>query len=431
MPAGDRVVAMLDDDRPVHVVDEALFAGLGWDLPDGGRTVKRLADAAPGGAFDPRMLEPIPPETLGYHASWHEIRFDVYGLDWDIGALLLEPHKPVAGLPAMVIVNGGAANWYEFFVDPLNRPGLGQYLAQRVPVLLVTIPGNYRHGGWTGTDFGERIPAYLLDRDVSREEAAVRNAVYTFRVVAEGVARAVEATVPGPAVILGHSTGGELQFLLKERLAGKLRGLSLGWGTGGPAGLQAMREFRRERSIDDYPHVSRLRARTPEQYAGGYLGPLNPLWEPALSRREIAEAWMEREQRRRPQFKQPLQDFEHQSAIYLEGEIASQIRETLAGNAYGIDADAVIGDLFSTMRAPVTGYRRMIWTTAALDDGHWNEDPAAARELRVAAAFREHNPGVPIRILLFDVPMTHYGHIERPRELAGGLVAALTWLSAP
>ena len=37
--------------------------------------------------------------------------------------------------------------------------------------------------------------------------------------------------------------------------------------------------------------------------------------------------------------------------------------------------------------------------------------------------------GTPIRVLLFDLPMTHYGHIEKPRQLAGGLVAALTWLT--
>ncbi|MGH8221735.1 MAG: alpha/beta fold hydrolase, partial [Woeseiaceae bacterium] len=334
-PVEHQVVSMLDEPRPYHVVSDAVFETLGWDLPDAGLTVKRLADSAPGGAFDPRALESIPPETLGYRASWHEVRFEVYGVDWDIGGLLLEPEKPVAGLPTMVIVNGGAANWYEFFVDPLNRAGLGQYLAQKIPVLLVTIPGNYRHGGWTGTDFGERVPAYLLDRDLSREEAAVRNAVYTFRVVAEGIARVVEATVPGPAVIVGHSTGGEVQFLLKERLAEKLGGLSLGWGTGGPAGLDAMREFRGARSIDDYPHVSRLRPRTPEQYAGGYLGPLNPLWDAALSRDQMAKAWMGREQHRRPQFKQPLQDFEHQGAAYLEEDVASQIRETLEGNAHG------------------------------------------------------------------------------------------------
>jgi len=36
---------------------------------------------------------------------------------------------------------------------------------------------------------------------------------------------------------------------------------------------------------------------------------------------------------------------------------------------------------------------------------------------------------VPIRILLVDAPMTHYGHIERPKQLAAVLVAAVKWVS--
>jgi hypothetical protein len=70
----------------------------------------------------------------------------------------------------------------------------------------------------------------------------------------------------------------------------------------------------------------------------------------------------------------------------------------------------------------------MIWTTAAGDDGHWDADPEQARELFVARAFRKANPDAQIRVLVFDVPMSHYGHIERPRQLAGGLLAAVEWL---
>ena len=430
--AEDEVVKMLAQQAPFHVVSPELFERLGWDLPDDGATVKALADATPGGALDPRRLESIPAETLGYRASWHEVRLQVYGLDWDISGLHLMPENQLAGLPTMVIINGGAANWYEFFLDPLNRAGLGQYLAQRVPVLLVSIPGNFRHGGWTENEFDKRIPGYLLDRDVSREEAAVRTAVYTFRVVTDGVKAIVEKVVQGPAVIIGHSTGGEVQFILKNSsLRTKLRDLSVGWGTGGPAGMQAMREFRGIRHADDYPHVSQLRARTPDQYAGGYLGPLNPFWDPSKSRWAMAEQWMGKEQRRRAQFKQPLQDMEHSSAVNLRSHIAAQIRDTLNGNTLGVDAGEVIEDLFSTMRSPITGYRKMIWTTAQRDTNHWNDDPRKRREIRVANEFREANPGVPVRVLLFDVPMTHYGHIEKPRQLAGGLVAALRWLTAP
>jgi hypothetical protein len=428
--AEDEVVALLEQQAPFHVVSPELFERLGWELPDGGAAVKALADAAPGGALHPRELESIPAATLGYRASWQEVRFRKYGLDWDISGLHLLPENPIADLPTMVIINGGAANWYEFFLDPLNRAGLGQYLAQKVAVLLVSIPGNYRHGGWTQNDFGKRIPGYLLDRDVSPEEAAIRNAVYTFRVVSAGVKAIVAEKVQGPAVIIGHSTGGEIQFMLKDSsLRSQLRDLSIGWGTGGHAGMKTMREIRGIRTADNYLHVNQLRARTPDQYADDYLGPLNPFWDPDRPRQAMAEQWMGKEQRRRAQFKQPLQDMEHTSASNLRSHVAAQIRDTLNSNTLGVDASEVIADLFSTMRSPIAGYRKMIWTTAQRDTGHWNADPAKARDVLVANEFREANPGVPIRVLMFDVPMTHYGHIEKPRQLAGGLVAALRWLT--
>ena len=427
--AEDEIVRRLGSARSYHAVDSALFDRLGWALPDGGATIKALADAAPGGAFDPRSIAAAPVERLGYRAKWHVLRYRVYGLDWDITGLQLTPKEGMSGLPTVAVINGGSANWYEFFVDPLNGPGLGQYLAQRVPVLLITIPGNYRPGGWTETQFEKRIPGYLLDRDVSAEEARIRHSIYTFRVVTEGVRRLIESTTSGPLVIVGHSTGGEVQFLLNDStLKDRLRGLSLGWGTGGPASMAAMGAYRGARTADDYPHVGYLNPRPPKAYSGGYLGPLNPFWDPKLSPLEIATRWMSREDRRRPQFKQTLQNIEHNSAENLRDHVSRQIREVLEGNTLGIDAEEVIRDLFTTMRAPLTGWRRMIWTVARLDDGHWNKDATAARELHVADEFRRHNPGAPIRVLLFDVPMTHYGHIEKPRQLAGGLVAALRWL---
>src|SRR5215813_13476726 len=57
----------------------------------------------------------------------------------------------------------------------LNRGGLGQYLAQRMPVMLITIPGNYIDGGWTNPKYSERIPGYVLGQPISAEEAGIRN----------------------------------------------------------------------------------------------------------------------------------------------------------------------------------------------------------------------------------------------------------------
>jgi hypothetical protein len=430
--AEDRLVEMLRENRPYHHVSPEMFGALGPELPDGGAAVKALADAAPGGAFDPRKLETVPAATLGYRAKWQVVRYKVYGVDWDISALQLTPLHPAPNMPTLAVINGGSANWYEFFVDPLNRPGLGQFLAQKIPVLLITIPGNYRHGGWTEKQYEKRIPGYLLDRDVPAEEARMRTAIYTFRVVTDGVTKLVETTTTGPVVLVGHSTGGEIQFILKEsRLKSRMQGLSMGWGTGGPANLSAMRKYRGEHTAAEYPDIRDLTPRPPASYARGYLGPLNPVWNPGRTRLEVAEHWMGLEATRRPQFKQKLQDIEHQSSDNLRDYLAAQITQILKGNTLGVKPEDVIADLFTTTRSPVRGYKKMIWTVAALDDGHWDKNPADARELQVADEFRQANPDVPIRVLLFDVPMTHYGHIEKPRQLAGGLIAALRWLAQP
>ena len=115
------LIKLFQGNRPYAIVPPALFDQLGWDLPDGGAAVKALADAAPGGAFDPRKLESVPANKLGYRAKWHEVRYKVYGLDWEIGGLLLTPNQALPGVPTIAIINGGSANWYEFFVDLFNN----------------------------------------------------------------------------------------------------------------------------------------------------------------------------------------------------------------------------------------------------------------------------------------------------------------------
>lgn len=425
----NELLALIDRKQPYTLVPPTLFDGLGWDLPDGGASVKKLAASAPGSAFAPRDLASLPPASLGYRAKWVVVRYPFYGLDWDITGLYLEPLKPLAGLPAMVYINGGSANFYEFFVDPYNNPGLGQYLAQRIPVLLITIPGNYKPGGWTEPP-DQRDPAYLLDRALSPAETRVRNAVFTNVLIADGVKRIIQNTTRGPVLISGHSTAGEIQFMLRDALRDRLHGRSIGWGTGGPAWLRGTWETaaaaERNRPPRNYPAVTEVRGRDAASYAGGYLGPLNPVTGPA--RLDIARTWLQLESRRRPWFKQPLQDIEHTASVHQRDEVERTIREAVSGSGLAIDAAAVIRDLFSTMRTPIDRYSRMIWTTAMSDDGHWDPDAAKARELFVANQFRLKNPGAEIRVLVYDVPMTHYGHIERPRQLAGGTLAAVKWL---
>lgn len=429
------VLELLAQERDYVVLADDRFDTLGWDLPDGGRTVRAIADAAPGGAFDPKQLEQARPADLGYRARWHVVRYTRYGLDWDITGLQLTPNTPEPGLPTLAIIHGGSANWYEFFLDPRNGPGLGQYLAQRVNVVLITIPGNYVDGGWTEPVFDRRVPGYVLGRVITSAEAKVRNAIFTFTLIADGVRRLLEATTTGPLLIVGHSTGGELQFLLKESLKSRLSDRSLGWGTGGPASLtKDIDETFGERAArvvqyGKYPRVDTLRARDAAGYvSSNYIGPLNPV--KGSSAVDVARGWFAAESRRRPQFKQVLQDLEHQGFVEHRARLEREIREVLGGNPYGVDADAVVADLFSTLASPLAGYRKMAWVVGRLDDGHWDARPELARESQIAARFRTANPGVPIRVLAIDAPITHYGHIERPKQLAAVLIETAQFLGS-
>ena len=101
----------------------------------------------------------------------------------------------------------------------------------------------------------------------------------------------------------------------------------------------------------------------------------------------------------------------------------------MEGNQLGVDANEVIADLFTTMRVPLSGFRKMIMTVSGGGAGPWKPD--RGRVMPIANEYRARNSKIPIRVLVFDVRMSHYGHIERPRQLAGGLVAALRWLVGP
>ena len=204
----------------------------------------------------------------------------------------------------------------------------------------------------------------------------MRNAIYTFSLVAEGVRQLLEQKTAGPLLILGHSTGGEIQFLLNESsLKNRLNGRSIGWGTGGPAFLTKELDEKfgvraeRVQSYARYPRVDRLRARDPQGYiSSNYIGLLNPL--KGRTPLDVAKAWFQAEERRRPQFKQTLQDMEHQGFTEHRARLEKEIREILQGNKYGIKADDVIRDLFSTMSPPMKGYRRMAWVVGSLDAVH-------------------------------------------------------------
>src|SRR3989442_12075961 len=186
-----KIWSLLDDAKAAYVslAESDLRAlGAGLDLPDGGRSITALAEKADGGAFDPRDVARLPAPQLGYKADWIVERFRRYNLDWDITALRLTSLNPGAkNYPWFIIINGCAANFYEFYVDLKNRPGWAQYLAQKLNVMIVTIPGNFKYGGRDlPVPDARRQPPYFLDRALSMDEGRMRNPIYTKNPIPHG-----------------------------------------------------------------------------------------------------------------------------------------------------------------------------------------------------------------------------------------------------
>jgi hypothetical protein len=436
---------LLDDPQAVFVsVPEAEFRSLGaeLDLPDAGRNVIALANAAPGGAFDPRVLEDIPAAELGYQADWLVERFNRYNLYWDITGLRLTSNDPDAGnLPWVVIVNGGAANVYEFFVDLKNQPGWAQYLAQKLNVLIVTIPGNFKYGGWDQPVVDTtRQPAYLLDQELSMDEYKTRHMIYTNKLIMQGLKDLIMNHTEGDILIVGHSTSGELAQLAYEDpdLSERLNGHFLGWGSGGAARVESVQTIR-EGAPPDAANVNRraslpldvLERRTPDVYSRGYSGVLNPFYEQGMTMLQVAEIWLESEARRRANFKQQLQNWEHGDLLTLRARTEVLLEEHLeaTGNPWGVSLEDVNKDLFATHFTRMDGFSRMVWMTARWDTNHWDpHDQSKAPEIFVTNEYKKKNPDAELRLINWDLPMTHYGHLELPRELAGATYSVVRWL---
>lgn len=444
MEIEQKIWSLLDDNKSTYVsLAEADFRALGKDftLPDGGTTVTELALKAPGGAFDPRDVAKIPAETLGYKADWIVERYTRYNLEWDITGLRLTSLDPDAKkYPWLIIINGGAANFYEFYVDLKNRPGWGQHLAQKLNVMIVSIPGNFKYDGWEEPIQSlQRQPAYLLDRELSMEEYELRNCLLTNNVIMQGLKALIMKHTQGDILIIGHSTSGELAMLANDDpdLRIRFKGRFLGWGSGGPARLDRVRDVKESAvtstagSRDNPPtplHI--LSRRSAATYSRTYSRWLNPLYEPGMSTYQIAARWLEVEGRRRANFKQQIQSIEHGGGIDQKGRIEVEIENLLkkSGNPWGVNLEDVSKDLFSSHYTRMDGYTHMVWTVAHYDRNHWvPEDPMKSTEVFFANEYRSKNPDAKIRIIVWDLPMTHYGHLELPRQLAAATYSVVRW----
>lgn len=428
--------------------------GEGFEIPDGGKSITDLASASPGGAFDPRDLEKISPEKLGYKAQWIVERYKRYNLDWDITGLKLTSNNPEAKkYPWFIIINGGAANWYEFYVDLKNRPGWAPFLAQKINVMIVTIPGNFKYGGWPmPIQDITRQPQYLLDKELPTPEVYLRNGLVNNQVVMQGLKQLIMKNTTGDILISGHSTSGELSMLAYQDsdLAARLKGRYFGWGSGGPARLALTRPLIQPKSVRSAREASVgatrqggeeggskrrplevLSRRDVPTYTRGYSWFLNNMYEPGNSLADIAGKWLESEARRRPQFKQQIQDMEHGSGYGEKGYVEVELKRLIAaaGNPPGVNFEDVQKDLMSTYFTRVDGFKKMVWTVGHMDRNHWlPEDPMNAPEVFVANQFRQSNPDAAVRLIVWDPALTHYGHLELPKEKAAADYSVIRWL---
>ena len=86
-------------------------------------------------------------------------------------------------------------------------------------------------------------------------------------------------------------------------------------------------------------------------------------------------------------------------------------------------------ELMSTYFTRMDGYKKMVWTVGHMDRNHWlPEDPINAPEVYVANQYREINPDAVVRLIVWDPPMTHYGHLELPKEKAAADYSVIRWL---
>jgi hypothetical protein len=149
-----------------------------------------------------------------------------------------------------------------------------------------------------------------------------------------------------------------------------------------------------------------------------------------MSTYQIAERWLQVEGRRRANFKQQIQDLEHGTGIDEKGRIEVEIEAILkkTGNPWGVNLEDVNKDLFSSHYSRMDGYTQMVWTVAHFDRNHWlPEDPMKSRELFIANEFRAKNPAANIRVIVWDLGMTHYGHVELPKQLASATYSVVRW----
>jgi len=73
---------------------------------------------------------------------------------------------------------------------------------------------------------------------------------------------------------------------------------------------------------------------------------------------EVAEKWLSKIERNRPNFKQVLQDIEDRGMVELQPKFEAEMKETLSAAKLPVKLEDVSKDLFESNNAPTTGYKK-------------------------------------------------------------------------
>jgi pimeloyl-ACP methyl ester carboxylesterase len=382
------------------------------------------------GGIDEKYLEGLKSGELLLKLTWDEwltieppyddgkfsaadvtVRYHRNAYDWDMHGTLYTPEKEVNSKPAFVCFHGGAGSEKIMDLTPDGRPGLGRVLAaQGFKVLTLTYPGHYPPGGVWQEPIPERMPIYLLDRNLPMEEIKDRNLKCTFNTILQGAGRLTEEHLPGRKILaFGHSTGGPMAAHL-ARFSKKTKVIGLvGFGSGGPDGWRL--EWRNKTAAEKYAekpidHVSR---RSPDSFReSGYVDP------PDLTPWGGAEEYIRLISPLRSQMKTSLCDNQHNAALGILEEYPKRT---------GLPRD----EYFDHLQEPNPDWLKTIkvlLTVGENDKGHWVKGDRLEdkREMFMAAKYAASTRGAHVVLL------PRYGHVGYA-ELHNEKIAYL-WLWA-
>jgi pimeloyl-ACP methyl ester carboxylesterase len=338
-------------------------------------------------------------------------RYNRNGYDWDTHGTLFTPEKEFDSNRAFVFFHGGAGSEKIMDLTPDGRPGLARVVAsQGFKVLALTYPGHYPKGGVWKQPIPERMPVYLMDRELPTEEILDRNLKCTFNVILQGAGLLTDEHFAGREIIgFGHSTGGPMAAHL-TRFSNKTQVIGLvGFGSGGPDGWRL--EWRNKTGAESYreipiEHISR---RSPDSFKNsGYVDPedLTP-WGGADDYIRLISPL-------RSQMKTSLCDNQHNAALGILEEYPK--RTGLPREEYFDHLQEPDPEWLKTIR--------VLLTVGENDKGHWvkGERLEDKRELFMGAKYAASTRGTHV------VLIPRYGHVGYS-ELYNEKIAYL-WLWA-